>query len=371
MAPHQARKVDTVIFLGAGASATEGAPLQGALFSDYFRLRKTSPTRTQRALSMQDDLRDFFEFFFGITVAGTITKATAFPTFEEALGIIELALQRNEHFRDFTEGKQEAKLNQVRESLIFLICVILDQKLENAGAHHKQLVRTLDREGALCTTIFASFNYDIIIDNVLTDLYQEHDLDYGAEFANFATPAGHRWHWERPRPPRAIKLLKLHGSLNWLYCPTCGRLNLTPKDKGVIQLIFDPEACRCLYCQSPTAPIVIPPTFFKVMDNFHLQAVWREAEQAAVQAKRLVFCGYSLPDADMHVKYLLKRTEVNRTAPIDVFIVNEHAKKRRAERREEKSRYVRMFRKTHTVTYTNLSFEAFSRGGLASLMGDL
>jgi hypothetical protein len=154
-----------------------------------------------------------------------------------------------------------------------------------------------------------------------------------------------------------------------LYCPTCGKLNLTPNVKGVIQLIFDPEACRCLYCKSPTAPIVIPPTFFKVMDNFHLQSVWREAEEALLQAKQLVFCGYSLPDADMHVKYLLKRTEVNRTKPIDVFIVNEHAKKRRAERREEKARYVRMFSKTNRVIYTKLSFEDFSLGGLASLVG--
>lgn len=107
--------------------------------------------------------------------------------------------------------------------------------------------------------------------------------------------------------------------------------------------------------------------FFKVMDNFHLQTVWREAEQAALQARRLIFCGYALPDADMHVKYLLKRAEVNRTAPIDVFIVNEHAKKRQAERREEKARCIRIFRKGHQVTYTNLSFEDFSREGLATL----
>jgi hypothetical protein len=175
MAPRQSRKVDTVIFLGAGASAAEGAPLQGALFKDYFRLPKTS-TATQRGISMQADLRNFFDFFFGINVSGKIAKALAFPTFEEALGIIELALERNEHFRNFSEGKQEAELNQVRESLIFLICVILAQKLGNVGAHHKRLARTLELEGALCTTTFASFNYDIIIDNVLTDLYRNTTL---------------------------------------------------------------------------------------------------------------------------------------------------------------------------------------------------
>jgi hypothetical protein len=164
--------------------------------------------------------------------------------------------------------EQEAKLNQVRESLIFLICVILDRKLKNTGAYHKRLVRTLEQEGELHRTAFVSFNYDIIIDNVLTDLYPEHDLDYGAEFANFTIPLEHPWHWQRPRARYGVKLLKLHGSLNWWYCPTCGKLNLTPKDKGVIELIVDPEACKCLNCTSPNAPIVIPPTFLRSWTTF-------------------------------------------------------------------------------------------------------
>ena len=37
-----------------------------------------------------------------------------------------------------------------------------------------------------------------------------------------------------------MQLFKPHGSLNWLFCPTCNELEITPKEKGVVtRLISD------------------------------------------------------------------------------------------------------------------------------------
>ncbi len=47
---------DTAIFLGAGASKAEGAPLQGELFQDYF----SSPLFKHSHDSMDRELTDFF-----------------------------------------------------------------------------------------------------------------------------------------------------------------------------------------------------------------------------------------------------------------------------------------------------------------------
>src|ERR1035441_6905790 len=56
--------VDTAIFLGAGASKAEGAPLQGELFWEYF----SSPTfRSSRDL-MDRELTAFFSEMFNINV---------------------------------------------------------------------------------------------------------------------------------------------------------------------------------------------------------------------------------------------------------------------------------------------------------------
>jgi hypothetical protein len=57
--------VSDIIFLGAGASASEKAPLQGELFKKYFSSYKNDlnkhPTK-----KMSARLTKFFEEFFGI-----------------------------------------------------------------------------------------------------------------------------------------------------------------------------------------------------------------------------------------------------------------------------------------------------------------
>jgi hypothetical protein len=113
--------------------------------------------------------------------------------------------------------------------------------------------------------------------------------------------------------------------------------------------------------------MIIPPTYFKMMESLQLRQIWWRAEQALMAADRIVFCGYSLPDADMHVKYLLKRAEVNRPTPPTVFVVNNHPKKKAAEKKEEEQRYLRLFNEPSSVHYTTLSFEAFAKSGMASL----
>jgi hypothetical protein len=247
---------------------------------------------------------------------------------------------------------------------VFLICDILARALQRPAEHHKALVDFLCRSGDLRKTAFVSFNYDILIDNALADAWRACDLDYGVEFTNFETEDD----WRRPRPTRSVGLFKLHGSLNWLYCPTCTALTLTPKEKGVIRLIYSPHDCVCR-CREYLVPIIIPPTFFKVMSNFHLQQVWRKTEKALIGARRVVFCGYSLPDADIHVRYLFKRIEVNRSPgdPLDVFVVNEHEHKQDAERWDEIDRYLRFFRDPRRVHVKKLSFEQFASTGWSAL----
>jgi hypothetical protein len=113
--------------------------------------------------------------------------------------------------------------------------------------------------------------------------------------------------------------------------------------------------------------MIIPPTYFKVMESLQLRQVWLRAEQALMTSDRIVFCGYSLSDADMHVKYLLKRAEVNRPQPPDVYVVNNHDKKKVAEKKDEERRYLRLFNKPSRVHYTNLSYQEFATGGMSAL----
>jgi hypothetical protein len=342
--------IEEVIFLGAGASAVEGAPIQSRLFRDYFE-------GTLRTDPISVILGQFFKDFFGIDTSSGLHD-TAFPTFEEILGILELALNRYESFKDYPLIPQDPKVQNTREAVIFLIARVLKEKLRNEGAIHKDLISRLVIEGKLKETAFVSLNYDILLDNALTEVHDVIDLDYGVEFTNFAKKDD----WHKPRRNRATKLFKLHGSLNWLYCPTCISLTITPKDKSVSTIADTPMPCKT--CGTNMIPIIIPPTFFKIMSNHFLQQIWREAEKVLLTAERIVFCGYSFPDADIHIKYLLKRVEVNRGNTPNVYIFNGHAGKDNAIKEQERKRYERFFANKRRVMYLDRSFQDFCHEGL-------
>ena len=349
-----------MIILGAGASRADGAPLQKELFPSYFSEYRARPVET----GLAERLSHFFDTFFG-------RADDVYPTFEEALGVLDLALLRGESFRGLPNTSTKPQIQQTRDDLTLLMARVIDWRLEERNRYHRALVSRLDREGRLRRTCFISLNYDILIDNALIEIYPRHDIDYGVDFTNFhvarrraprteVTPGGVDQPWRPPRRTKAVSLLKLHGSLNWLYCPACVQLSLTPKVKGA--LVDKPEPCRT--CSTDMVPIVIPPTFFKVMSNFYLQQVWHAAEEVLANAKRLYFCGYSFPDADMHVKYLLKRAEVNRSdSRFEIFVANECVDKRQEERNAEERRFRRYFCDGARVHYKKVSFETFATTG--------
>jgi len=350
-------KIENIIFLGAGASASDGAPLQGDLFKEYF---SSCQTEKDYRISSEMDQRlvEFFKMFFGIDIKSGDLNNISFPTFEEILGILELALNKEESFKDYSSTPDKPYIQRIREDLIFLIAIILDKKLRRKVKYHRKLVSRLERDQELSKTGFISLNYDILIDNALVDIYPRHDLDYGVEFTNFEK----RDNWKRPEAKKSVCLYKLHGSLNWLYCPTCISLTLTPKEKRVAKLVFNPQNCES--CGSEMVPTIIPPTFFKVTSNFYLQEVWHKAEKALNQAKRIFFCGYSFPDADIHIKYLLKRVEINKESAPEIFIINNHEGKSDYKKESEKLRYERFFKNSHKVHYTDQSFEDFCERGV-------
>jgi hypothetical protein len=184
--------VDTAIFLGAGASKAEGAPLQGELFRDYF----VSPAFKASQDEMDRELATFFAFMFQIDVDNGDIPNIKFPTFEEVLGLTDLAIMRKESFRNFdieNRATNSGRLRFIAQYLVFLVAKVLDAKLGGHAELHRKLVGALHKANELRNVAFVSTNYDILIDNALTE---EHvhgmDLDYGAEFRNFADPVtGH------------------------------------------------------------------------------------------------------------------------------------------------------------------------------------
>jgi NAD-dependent SIR2 family protein deacetylase len=340
----------TAIFLGAGASAAEGAPTQNALFQKYFSSRNI-----QNYPDMFHELSDFFKAMFLIDLNDPI-DGIKFPTFEEALGILDLAEMRRESFRGFDFAGAAPHGNKAQLIRLYLVLVMSKAIADglsksNEPPSHQPLVQHLKDQDLFDKTIFISTNYDVVIDDALG-----FDVDYGVEFSG-----PNRFGSQATASPTAIKLFKLHGSLNWLFCPVCNNLN-SYESKAVLGLLSEGKPRnQCGRCQSLMAPVIVPPTFYKDMTRVFLSSIWNKTENALREVDHVIFCGYSLPDADMHVKYLLKRMQTNRDHPESVrfTVFNHKTGKTNEEEDEEERRYRRYF--GGKVKYTRESFQKFAQ----------
>jgi hypothetical protein len=152
-------------------------------------------------------------------------------------------------------------------------------------------------------------NYDVIVDNAFVD-HSGSLPDYGCDIDTDVY---------KMRPHRG-SLFKIHGSLNWSYCPGCKRLDLGVAESGrtykmleelyMVNPLEPRYSCHgfpCPQCGVFVEPILITPTQLKDYRNPHVNEVWEQAERALRNAEKAIFVGYSLPDDDLYVIDLFKR----------------------------------------------------------------
>jgi len=341
-----------VIFLGAGASKSEKAPLQSDLFNEYFRTHNNDV--------LTQNLKKFFKEFFGTSFNQEDSVCPSFPTCEEALGMLEMAISKKEGFLGDSHFRRD-QLPRIRDGLVQAISLSIAKSLRDSYGHREPHHETLASR-LIETHDFAiiSTNYDILIDDALIE--KGHTVDYGFDFRFNRTGPNVETYI---RPHHGFLLYKIHGSLNWLYCPTCKAVDLTPQMKSIGGKLCDNNR-HPTNCEEKMTPVLIPPTYMKDISTHFIQRVWESSEILLRSAERLIFCGYSFPDADMHFKYMLKRAEMNRQndAPLEVFVVNYHEDKSPSDIVNEYERYSRFLKNPEHLHYTRQSFEDFCSNGL-------
>lgn len=126
---------------------------------------------------------------------------------------------------------------------------------------------------------FISLNYDTVVEEAAAELGLS--IDYGAA-GGLPSPDG--------VVRRSLRLLKLHGSINW------------SKSRGRTGIAVWPSY-RALR-DDGEQPLVIPPTWAKVGTS-GIQRVWSSAMDELKTATRIIILGFSFPDTDQHLRYLI------------------------------------------------------------------
>jgi len=176
-----------------------------------------------------------------------------------------------------------------------------------------------------------STNWDILLDNsIYNNIKQSRDLgvvDYCCYVSSYDKTD------ESVKPGLEIlgqggfnvKLLKLHGSLNWLQCPKCHRIYVKFNEKIAMNPYGNIEKPSCRHCDKNFGHFnahhlnanLIMPTFLKDLSNPQYKIIWQNAGIELSEAKKIVFVGYSLPQADFEMRQLLSRM-VDKKTEIEV-----------------------------------------------------
>ncbi len=105
--------------------------------------------------------------------------------------------------------------------------------------------------------------------------------------------------------------LKLHGSINWLYCPNpnCGHHQIFFPNQNMDGKAGD----FCTLCGMPFVSVIVPPTMHKTFEKFpKLGFLWSLAYRELNAANKIVIFGVSFAPSDYYLRWLFKKAITDR-----------------------------------------------------------
>jgi hypothetical protein len=231
------------------------------------------------------------------------------PPMEAAFSLLYTAKDFPEIYKSGPGKKPDPGERQELEdflSLLFDILYAVDHDSRGPTGYDR-LASALEASDSIIT-----LNYDTLLDSAL--LGRGWDPAKGYAIGG----AANKFKWKPQSKPAAtnaagVKLLKLHGSLNWWVPGTNATLaNVFSKKPSTIS---PPRS------NSHAGKIrqIIPPIYGKVFAHSHWRTLWKSAFAALCDAELLVVVGCSIVDTDYHLQALLRRVSRERKKRGDKF----------------------------------------------------
>lgn len=334
----------TVYILGAGFSMNAGAPSQAALIEEIYNLKKTY-TKTSHAKVLQW-VEKFDDFLTNSLHVSDLQKR--YFTLEDVFTPIDRCIVENISFRQYSP-QELVNLRDIFNRLIILAvrsAIERKKKKKDSIETFAQHIITLSKDRlnnekedrvSVITT-----NWDIMLDNSIHSIMSKEVKPKGLKFSGVVDYCCYISSLDKTdesikpglyaigKGRYNTKILKLHGSLNWMQCPRCQRLYVKYYQRWNGGYVFDKKYCR--HCESNFGTVgqesiqlgtnLIMPTFLKNLNNVQNKLIWQNAGIELSEASKIVFLGYSLPQADFEFKQLLSRM-IRTNAKIEAVLIKQ------------------------------------------------
>ena len=123
----------------------------------------------------------------------------------------------------------------------------------------------------------------------------------------------------------AIPLVKMHGSINWVYCDSCQEVRefdlLHLKEAYAQDRLSVAVMGICKNCGGLRRPLLVPPLSFKFLMFPNLIDIWDSARQVIETADYVIVVGYSFSEADTYITKIISRSMAH-NADQKLIVVN-------------------------------------------------
>jgi hypothetical protein len=290
-----------VVFI-LGAGATRGAlphvvinrkRVKPPLNSDFFKIVETyirARGQTGGLAKRYSRLRNVFRNEFP-------TRGRWPIGMEEAFSLLYVS-------KDFPEiygtrrGRRRHAGSRVEIEDFFRLTFALLTAIDRAGPGtlYDDLVNHLGPKDSLVT-----LNYDTLLDSALVRAGWDPTVGYGIVGGGRKV----KLRWKAPKKAARfadVRLLKLHGSLNWFVRGSFDDLSVVFRKKP--SQIFVTQQHRNNE-RSGFVRQIVPPIYGKFFGHNHWQVLWDRAHQSILGAEIIVVIGCSLVDTDFHLQGMI------------------------------------------------------------------
>ncbi len=329
----------TAFIFGAGAS--HACSSKTPLIAEFFSRAKEIGALCE---GMRADVTARLVEKFALDEAGLLAGQTDLES------VFSLASMDGEMQGLITEGARQqlaefdsAFLQHGLESFIYeLLMTVTEKELRGNGDLYDRLLHVTTGED-----VFITFNYDLQIERALERTSKWFpEGGYGFFFEKILR-TDESWHDIDQSGAAEPRLLKLHGSLNWLcsngyFRKPPNTLDFSEQYKGrhfLAETLYRfpggtafglapsfPENENEIVLQLNIVPPTLRKQLYGTAETEPLRNAWRLAHQALIKAQCVVIIGYSLPPTDYHAEWLL-RTAIMRSEQENVDLIVANPKK--------------------------------------------
>ena len=318
---------DVVFVFGAGTSYSDGVPLQRQILPMIVSGFIPEIVNSELGKIVNEFIRDNFHFDAGKKI---------YPSMEAVFGYLDYFI---EHQESLNSKYNYSKLVDIKEYLIILIHFVVNMRSDENSRYYHSFWESITKHNPNIAII--TLNYDTLLEHSFEYLYGKFGyIDYCLHFMNYEHDKRVKNFnfWINPREPVPamentfpvpLKIIKLHGSLNWKYCNCCNQILLTPWDRNIdlnrgkfLGYTYpDKEEYEysCPLDSTDFRTLIIPPSYLKSIKPPVISSLLNEAGREIRVAKKIVFVGYSLSDPDIQIKALFKK-QIN--PETEIIVIN-------------------------------------------------